>query len=303
MLDVTLGPAPIGRAPRWHRTTAHRTQPRHFSLGILQLVGATAVILIGAAALGWNLSGGRLVVMQTPSMCPTVCVGSLVGDQPLTGPLHVGELITFHPPGNDSETFTHEVSAVFPAGVQTRGVGNASIDPWIITRSQIVGKVAFNVWGVGWLLRALPFFAVGVLMWVLTRLRLPGRYRRTCDRAWITAFVVVPAVLLRPLVRAVVHATVADSSHRGWLRASVVNTGLLPAQFQSTGGPVVAHVASTHLGRVPSPGHHNYALLHETASLYWWSWVIVALVVLSPLLGYLWHTFRGTEMVQSVEAA
>ena len=39
-------------------------------------------------------------MMATPSMCPAVCVGSLVADQPLNGPLHTGELITFHPPGS-----------------------------------------------------------------------------------------------------------------------------------------------------------------------------------------------------------
>ena len=73
-------------------------------------------MLAVASVWGWNLSGGQLVVMQTPSMCPAVCVGSLVADRPLRGAVHVGELITFHPPDNRAETYTHEISRIFSNG-------------------------------------------------------------------------------------------------------------------------------------------------------------------------------------------
>ena len=53
--------------------------------GILALVVLGAVSLAVAAVLGWNLSGGRFLIMETPSMCPNVCVGSLVADRPLEG--------------------------------------------------------------------------------------------------------------------------------------------------------------------------------------------------------------------------
>ena len=74
-------------------------------------------------------------MMATPSMCPAVCVGSLVADQPLNGALHTGELISFHPPGS-MEIYTHKVSAILRNGmIQTRGIANPTHDPWLITRS------------------------------------------------------------------------------------------------------------------------------------------------------------------------
>jgi hypothetical protein len=41
----------------------------------------------------------------------------------------------------------------------------------------------------------------------------------------------------------------------------------------------------------------GYVILHEAASLYWWGWVIVALIVLSPLASYLWHIRRDEEVL------
>ena len=155
------------------RVSVRRAQHRRRTEGKLSLVVSGLVVLAVVAVLGWDLFGGRLFVMETPSMCPAVCVGSLVADGPVRGPLHVGELITFHPPGTKTETYTHEISHIFPNGmIQTRGVANPDHDPWLITRSDIVGIVDLNVWGLGWLLRVLPFLAVGVLAWVLARPRL-----------------------------------------------------------------------------------------------------------------------------------
>ena len=79
-------------------------------------------------------------MMATPSMCPAVCVGSLVADQPLNGALHTGELISFHAPGS-MEIYTHKVSAILRNGmIQTRGIANPTHDPWLITRSGATTK-------------------------------------------------------------------------------------------------------------------------------------------------------------------
>jgi hypothetical protein len=258
-----------------------------------------------AAVLGWNLSGGRLLVMGSPSMCPTVCVGSLVADRPLQGAVHVGELITFHPPSTRTETYTHEVSHIFANGmIQTRGAADPEHDPWLITRSDIVGRVVFSVWELGWLLKALPLFAVGVLFWVTARPWIGERTRRSWDRGWITVLTVLPLWVLHPLVSATVISTTFNlPHHRHWASDTVVNTGILPLSFHAAKGQVV-HLTSTGLGHVAGLLSVNGSLmLHDTVSLPLWGWIVLAPVVVSPLAGYLWHAWRNDEMALPTEAS
>ena len=174
-------------------------------------------------------------------MCPRVCVGALVGERPLAGPLHVGELISFHPPGDDAETYTHEVARILPDGaIETRGIANPGHDPWLIERSDIVGKVDFTVWELGWLFKALPLFAVGTLFWVSARPFIGERWRRSWDRGCLTVLTVVPLWLLHPLVRAsVIASTLEVPGHPHWASDSVVDTGILPAWFAEAGGRAV----------------------------------------------------------------
>jgi hypothetical protein len=254
--------------------------------------------------LGWDIAGGKLVVMETPSMCPTVCVGSLVADRPLVGPVHVGELITFNPPNTRAETYTHEISHIFANGmIQTRGVGNPQSDPWLITRSDIVGTAAFSVWGLGWVFKALPLLGVGVMAWVLTRAWVATRSRRAWDTGWATILVALPIWMLHPLVRATVVSSTADPAHPGWARVTVVNTGILPISSHVASGPSVAHIASTGRVLLSGPVSANGPLVvHQTVSLSWWGWAITALVVLSPLAGYLWHAWRDNGPVPEVDA-
>lgn len=254
-------------------------------------------MLAASAVLGWNLSGGHLLVMETPSMCPSVCVGALVAERPLHGPVHLGELITFHPPDNDAETYTHEVSHIFADGaIQTRGIANPEHDPWLIERSNIVGKVDFTVWELGWLLKALPLLAVGILFWVLGRPWVAERSRRSWDRGWISVLTALPLWLLHPFVRAsVIASTPQVPHHTHWASDSVVNTGILPASFRAAGGRAV-EVSSAGVGQVSGPLHaHGLLSLQEAVTVPWWGLAIVALAVMSPLLGCLWHIFRGDE--------
>jgi hypothetical protein len=260
-----------------------------------------AVALAVAAVAGWNLAGGRLLVMETPSMCPSLCVGALVADRPLQGAVHVGELITFHVPDNYAETYTHEVSRIFPNGaMQTRSTGNPGHDPWLITRSDIVGEVVFTIWELGWVLKALPLLAVGVLFWVLARPWIGKRARRSWDRAWLAVLTALPLWLLHPLVRATVLASTPYLwHHRRWVSYSIVNTGVLPVSFHAAGGQGL-HVSSTDLGHVAGPLKNGSVMLHEAVSLPSWGWAVVALVVLWPLAGCLWHISRGDEEAPAV---
>lgn len=267
--------------------------------GRLSLVVVGVVTLAVLCVVGWNLSGGQLRVMETSSMCPSVCVGSLVGDRPLEGPPHVGQLVTFHPPGSHGQTYTHEISHIFANGmIQTRGIGNPTHDPWLLTRGDIVGVAAFSVWGLGWLLRALPLLSVGVLAWVVLRTWIQPGARRAWDRVCVVGVAVLPVWILHPLVSATVVATTLDPAHSHWLRMTVVNTGILPASFHVAIGRGVSHVGPAALARpVGAPVGNQPLILHEVVSLYWWGWVIVGLVVVSPIASYAWHIWRGDEAV------
>jgi len=291
MSVVTLSQAPS--QPRAAGTIARQRRGRK---GVLALGALVVVVIAVAAAFAWDLAGGRLFVMGTPSMCPSVCVGSLVADQPLRGAPHTGELITFHPPGS-TEIYTHEVSAIFPNGmIQTRGLANPTHDPWLITRSDIVGRVVWTAWGLGWALKALPMLAVGVLAWVLVRARISTTSRRSWDRVWMTAMAVVPLWVLNPLVRGLMAGVTIKkgSPHQG--QATVVNTGLLTAAFHPVNGGHGVALASARTGSLSGAlTRHGVLYVRETLALPAWGWVVLVAIVFSPLLGYLLHIWRDDE--------
>ena len=250
---------------------------RLFFIGIVSAI---------AAAGAWQLAGGSVRTITTPSMCPTMCVGQLIVDTPLVGSVHVGEVVTFRPPGFAAD-FTHRVVYVQPNGdFQTKGDGVDHRDPWIATPADVVGVVRHSVWGLGWINLALPFLAVGMVALLATRAMLRPTSRRTWDRLAATGIVVVPVWYLQPLVRGVALYTLPGTTRfQGVVKA--VNTGLLPAQFAATHGATVPHVPSAHTALVQGPFLQD-GMVHvsEIASLFWWEWVLVALVVFAPLLGY-----------------
>ena len=48
---------------------------------------------------------------------------------------------------------------------------------------------------------------------------------------------------------------------------------------------------------------NGYLTLHDTVSLPWWGWTVLALVVVSPLAGYLWHAWRNDEVALPTESS
>src|ERR1700722_8135283 len=184
-------------------------------VGALNAVLGVSVSVSALAVFGWYLSGGRLMVMTTPSMCPTVCVGSLVAIQPLEGALHPGELVSFRPPGQSS-TFTHRVIKVEDNGsFTTKGDAEASPDPWVVPPSDVVGRVSFTVAGLGWWLRALPMVAAGTVVLLFARRAYRLRNRRTFERTFGALIVAVPIFILHPLIGGDLIENVADPHHRG----------------------------------------------------------------------------------------
>lgn len=244
-------------------------------------VSLLVVFLVTAAI--WTLTGGRTYVVSTPSMSPTVPVGSLVLIRPVPpGHIHVGQIIAFHPPNEPTTTYTHRVVKVMPGpSYSTKGDLDAYPDAWVVTQKNIIGVATHTFKRVGWLVRALPWLALGTVLLMGIATFVPRSRRRIFYFVGGTIVLSVPILVLRPLVRAVF---VGSGIVNARIQASVVNTGLLPMRFVMKGAPS-QHTASgyqaTLRARRPLDGH---LLIKGAVDLSFWGWVVLVLVCLAPLI-------------------
>ncbi|MHB1726682.1 MAG: hypothetical protein ACYCVS_15305, partial [Acidimicrobiales bacterium] len=201
-------------------------------------------------------------------------------------------------PGSTT-TYTHRVVAVTSRGITTKGDGETAPDPWILRRAQISGRVVFTWWGAGWLLRALPFLAVGMAALIGLEATVRPRYRNSLRLVWLTAMAIVPVWVLDPFVRADLVQT--EASARGpWATALVVNTGLLPARFSVKGGQFRAPVPPSRPVLLSGPRLPGGALVvHQAPSLSWWGWLALVLLLASPLLAFVVRTALGYRRERS----
>jgi len=238
-------------------------------------------LVVGTSAV-WRLSGGTMFTIATPSMCPALCVGSLVLDRPLSGPVLVGAVITFRPPGS-STVYTHRVAEVLPGGaLRTRGDAVGRLDPWTVPRHRVIGVAVASVAGLGWLWRATPLMAGALAVALVARRWVDVRDRVDVDVAGMTLAVALPTLVLRPFVRLAVIA--ARSRLRGGLVMRVVNTGLFPVRYRTAGSATSGVVAAGHLRTLVAHGHGGPVALHAAPSLPLWGWAATVGVVLLPLV-------------------
>lgn len=265
------GPRPVPMAPE--------QPPRPI---LIAIVGVLVTIFV-VASVGWRFTGGSLFTISTPSMCPDLCVGTLVLDQPVHGPVRVGEVVTFHPPGMTT-VYTHRVVKVLAGGsFKTAGDALGTVDPWTVPPNNVIGHVVFNVRGLGWLWRSLPWMAAALACMIIARRSIPLRYRKQGDLMFTTLLVVAPILVMRPLIHA---AVIAWHVSHGSVVMTVVNDGLLPAQFRVTGAATVSHVAPGQIVTIVAAGGANrFVSLRQLASFSTWQWAMVALVVLLSMLG------------------
>ena len=183
-----------GPPPRRCSSHEHRRRARaaHGARTTASLVLAVVVLgCIGVAA-WWVLSGGRWYIVRTPSMGTAAPVGTLLWVEPTAAKdLHVGDVVTFRPPGLGS-TYSHRIYSITADGaLHTKGDANAGPDTWTLRPSDVVGRVAARWWGIGWLIRATPVLAIGgLLLYALVRWATPARLR-------VSAAVVGVSFLLR----------------------------------------------------------------------------------------------------------
>ena len=248
----------------------------------------TIITLSVLVSVGWRASGGTLYTITSPSMCPEVCVGSLVLDRPLPPGqgVHIGETVTFLPSGFSS-VYTHRVVKVFSNGsFETKGDAANVVDPWVVTTAEVRGVTQGTIWGLGWLSNALPFLAMGMLAIVIMRRYIHASVRREWDRLFAILIVLVPVWLIKPLIRGVV--VISSHLHHGYGKLTIVNTGLLPAQFRAVQGQFKDFVSPGQRfsisGRLQSNGQVSVS---EFASFHWVGWAVVILIVLSPLISFL----------------
>ena len=120
-------------------------------LGALTARSLVAVIVSAVAVFGWQLSGGRMLAMTTPSMCPTVCVGSLVAVRPPRSARCIRASSCRSTRRGRTATFTHRVVKVEDNGsFTTKGDAEASPDPWVVPPATSSAAVSFTLFGLGW---------------------------------------------------------------------------------------------------------------------------------------------------------
>ncbi len=249
-----------------------------------------AAVALGVGCLlawgGWIASGGSLFVVTTPSMSPVEPVGSLLVVRPATGPIRVGSIMVFEPPTNGPE-FAHKIVASLPGGrYESRGLLNSSRDPWVLTRANMRGRVVTIIPALGRIMQAIPIWAVCALLYLLGGMALP-RYRFEMSVLSLTAGLIIPLILFRPLVSAVV-ITAVMLHHE--LNAYLVSTGILNSWVGSGRAVFMAagHTSVLHIG-----GASGMVVIPLRAALLWWQWAVLGLICGSPLwlsIAYVRHS-------------
>ena len=253
-------------------------------LARLTFVAVIAVVVIAAVA--FRVTGGRYLDVQTPSMAQAAPVGTLLLIAPRdTRHLAVGDIIAFHPPTSPHQTYAHRIVTIdADQTIHTRGDNNPLDDPWKIHQNDLIGVVITRLWGIGWLLRILPFLVLGTAaMFTITSLtRFVPIDRRTPTRILGYSLVTAIAVYIyKPLVRVV---PITQTSASGTASTTLVPTGLFGVTVHAQHGTTI-HLAPGQIGTVTSTStatndHFHISLAPHLAP---YAWTLVALACLTPL--------------------
>jgi hypothetical protein len=201
--------------------------------------GVAVLLAFTAALVGWRISGGTWVRVETPSMGTRAPVGTLLWVKPVSfESLRPGDLITFTPPRAHGVTYSHEVKKVYPDGTLSTQGRITAPDPWRIGPQNVVGKTVMRWPGAGWLVLAAPVLVLGGVLVAFVVGRIRNRDARMPAAVIGASLVIVTAlVVYRPLTGAERISFVPD---RSGARATYVSTGLLPVRLAARGAkPVV----------------------------------------------------------------
>jgi len=270
------------------------------------LLGAAVLGMLALAVVGvaWHAQGGRWFTTTSPSMGEELPVGTFLTTRASTvAQTRVGDVVTFRSPGSGA-VFTHRVVGKDTSGLETRGDVNGVPDAWRITDAQLVGAVAWHVPVLGWVVRALPLLLVGLgVVWLLTRRLRAGR-----RRSWrlLGASVVTGVVgwWLSPWVGlARLGQQAAPEGEKGVLM-EVISTGLLPIKAHEVDGPAWAHLRNGQTGDLHlTTGADRGAFdVGAALDLPWWGWVVLVLLLLTPLWWSLVTDYRSQAAASQPES-
>jgi signal peptidase I len=247
---------------------------------VTALLIAAAGAVVGGLLLGWSV-----MVVQSPSMGTAAPIGTLVLVQRTdTTTLHRGDVISYRPPEGGT-TYTHRIVRVVPGGFRTQGDINGAADPWLVRPTMVVGRAVALLPGAGWVVRLVPWLAIGVVVvwfasWPIRSVRLRSGSRLIGACAVVTGTLLV----LRPVAGYSMLTTAP--SPRGML-ATVVSTGMLPVRIDASGGRSV-RLAPGEVARLLMPADHaGHVQLSSTLSLDLAGWCGFGLLCALPLLGVL----------------
>jgi signal peptidase I len=263
-------------------TTELAAGPKRSVVQVSTIIFGVVLALLLAFGGIWIATGGKYYIMSTPSMSPALPVGALVLTQPYTASkVAVGTVIVFQPPDPKKRTYTHRVIAITPLGYKTKGDAEMGPDNWTIPFANVKGVVVQSLPGVGWLLRALPWLLVGLLLVIGLAAMVPWRWGVFMPLIAVVIVVTIPLIVLKPLVRG---QLVETSTGGPTIVARVVNTGLLPLKFTPAGQPGV-HIAAGHWYdfKWPQSTKAQQFNIHARVDLTLTGWIILGLLCLLPL--------------------
>lgn len=264
--------------------TAHPTgESRRVALawGLVAAVIITVLLVLGAL-MG---SGGKILMVETPSMGQAAPVGSLLVDRPVAlGSVRTGDIVTYAVPDRPGITYTHRVIGINADGsLTTQGDINGAVDPWPVTSDMLLGSPALIVPGVGWLVKALPVLLLGsLLIWFLTGPFTDEVTRASLRLAGLSLVFSYAAFLYKPFVNLDVLTNVASA---GSVEATVVSTGLFPVEVSGPGGAAVT-LSSGEVGtlHIHDLAHNGYYQVASNLHLPWTGWMIVVAICAIPLV-------------------
>jgi len=124
---------------------------------ISNVLFVVCILLLAAVLIAPPLTGLTLEPVLSGSMEPTIMTGALIAIAGVnTDTLEAGDIIGFHVKGMDTPV-CHRIYEVVETDsgrvFKTKGDANEDVDPWTVDPQNVIGKVYFNVFGVGYIAR------------------------------------------------------------------------------------------------------------------------------------------------------
>ncbi len=157
--------------------TASMIARRGLELVLVALIGVVFMALVVARVVP-AVTGVPTFVVSGGSMDPIIRIGSVVIDEPVAvGKLAVGEVVSLKV-GPQQAVFTHRITRIVERDgsvwIETKGDANRTIDPSLVPASAVIGRVAFSVPLLGYVVQMLGTLSGLGLLLMLGVLTLVG---------------------------------------------------------------------------------------------------------------------------------